>query len=233
MGAVLDQALQRAFPKGDKPIRFLQIGGNDGVYQDPLYQHHVRGTFDFEWGQIFEPIPEYFDKLVNNMRPFSYVTCHQCAVDNSGVPGKRQFSYVSAEDVERAELPPSSMGIGSFSLSDSGLGDTPYPEAKYLAVKNYIRTIEVDTIPVGLLVERYSTANFMITDCEGHDLGLVREAILDRGFRPNVLQFEHARHRDELLRSTLNGLRSLGYSVTACGKDYVAELSSGHDGGRA
>ena len=70
MGAVLDEVLQRAFPKGAVPIRFLQIGGNDGVYQDPLYEHHVRATFDFEWGHIFEPIPEYFEKLTMNMRPF-------------------------------------------------------------------------------------------------------------------------------------------------------------------
>jgi FkbM family methyltransferase len=225
MGAVLDEALQRAFPKGETPIRFLQIGGNDGVYQDPLYQHHVRGTFDFDWGHIFEPIPEYFEKLTKNMRPFGYVTCHQLAVDNSEMPGKRKFSYVSPEDVERAELPPSSMGIGSFSLSGDGLGDTPYPEAKYLAVKEYIRTIEVDTIPVSLLVERYPTANFMITDCEGHDLDLVRGAVLEHGLRPTVLQFEHARPGDELLKSTLTGLRSLGYGIAAAGKDYVAQLS--------
>lgn len=224
MGAVLDEALQRAFPKGVRTVRFLQIGGNDGVYQDPLYQHHVGGTFDFEWGHIFEPIPEYFQKLAVNMRPFGYVTCHQLAVDNSAAPGKRQFSYVSPEDVERAELPPSSMGIGSFSLSGSELGNTPYPEAKYLAVRDYIRTIEVDTIPIGLVVEKYSTANFMITDCEGHDLDLVRPAILDYGFRPKVLQFEHARQGDDLLKSTLNSLKSLGYDIRASGKDYVAEL---------
>jgi hypothetical protein len=224
MGAVLDEALQRAFPKGGTPVRFLQIGGNDGVYQDPLYQHHVHRTFDFEWGHIFEPIPEYFEKLAVNMRPFTYVTCHQFALDNSKAPGKRKFSYVSPEDVERAELPPSSMGIGSFSLSGDGLGNTPYPEAKYLAVREYIRTIEVDTMPVGLLVERYAAANFMITDCEGHDLDLVRGAILDHGFRPKVLQFEYARQDDEV-KSTLNALRALGYHITGAGKDYVAELS--------
>ncbi len=224
MPAVLDEALRRAFPKG-VPIRFIQIGGNDGVYQDPLYDHHRQATFDFEWGHIFEPIPEYFEKLVENMRPFSYVRCHQCAVDDAESRAKRTFSYISPDDVKRADLPPSSMGIGSFSLSANELGNTPYPESKYAAVKDYIRTIEVDTTPISLVVQQNSTANLMVTDCEGHDLPLVHSAILDHGLRPKVLQFENARSGDELLKPTLRGLKLLGYSIRTSGKDYIAELS--------
>ncbi|HEU4697228.1 MAG TPA: FkbM family methyltransferase [Sphingomicrobium sp.] len=224
MSAGLDDALKRAFPRGGEPIRFIQIGGNDGIYKDPLYNHHVGGTFNFEWGEIFEPIPEYFDKLIENMRPFGYVTCHRLAVDDSDIPGKRKFSYVSPEDIERVDLPRSSMGIGSFSLSGEERGETPYPEAKYAAIKDYIRSIEVDTIPIAQVIRQYPTANLLITDCEGHDLPLVSAAIFDHGFRPKVLQFEHARPGEAALISLLNGLRALGYAISGSGKDFVAQL---------
>lgn len=225
MSAALDEALQQAFPKGSARIRYIQIGGNDGVYQDPLYDHHRSGTFDFEWGQVFEPIPEYYEKLVRNLEPFSYVSCHRLAVDDAESPGKRTFSYVSPEDVERAELPRSSTGIGSFSLNRNELGNTPYPESKYTIIKDYIRSIQVDTIPISDVVKQYPTANLMITDCEGHDLPLVRAAIFDHGFRPKVLQFEHARPGEDMLIATLKDLKAVGYTISGTGKDFVARLS--------
>ena len=148
MGALLDATLLRVFPGGGDRIRFIQIGGNDGVHEDPLYHHHTSGTLDFEWGQVFEPIPEYFEMLTRNMSPFPYITCHQFAVDDSAEPGKRQFNYVSPFDIEKHTLPPSSKGIGSFSRDRNALGGVGYGEAKFRAIRDYIRTIEVDTVPV-------------------------------------------------------------------------------------
>lgn len=60
MAVSLYDVLHRAFADGQR-IRFIQIGGNDGIHADPIYQFHVDQTFAFEWGQVFEPIPEYFN----------------------------------------------------------------------------------------------------------------------------------------------------------------------------
>lgn len=222
MGSVLDQALQRAFPRGT-PIRFLQIGGNDGVHQDPLYEHHVNGTFDFEWGEIFEPIPEYFDLLTENLRQFPYIRCHQLAVDDADEVGKRQFNYVSPADVEKHHLPPSSRGIGSFSRDRNALGGVGYGEAKYRAIRDHIRTIDVDTIPVTEVIKRYPDANLLVTDCEGHDVEIIHAAFKNADFRPPVVQFEHLGHNEELLRSTIKRLEALGYRISRAGKDVIAE----------
>jgi FkbM family methyltransferase len=224
MSALLGEALRRAFP-GDERIRFIQIGGNDGVHMDPLYEYHVEKTFHFEWGQIFEPIPEYFELLTANMRAFPYVTCHQLAVDDATLPGHREFSFVSHADIQEHGLPGSSKGIGSFSRDRNALGGFGYNENKFNAIKGFIRTIEVETIPARNVVEEYADANFLLTDCEGYDVEIISSAFDETGFRPKVVQFEDLGHSGELLQSTLNELRALGYRVTSSGKDYICELA--------
>lgn len=223
MSAVLDEALARAFPAGESPIRFIQIGGNDGVHEDPLYEHHANRSFDFEWGHIFEPIPEYFDLLTENMRPFPYISCHRQAVDSADRRGKRQFNYVSPADIAAHRLPPSSKGIGSFSRDRNALGGVGYSEHKFQAIKDYIRSIEVDTIPVAEVVHLYGDANLLITDCEGHDLEIIHAAFADPDFRPKVLQFEYLGHDGDLLRQTLGRLDSAGYKISKAGKDIIGE----------
>jgi FkbM family methyltransferase len=219
MGELLDQAMRSAFPRG-KPIRFVQIGGNDGVIKDPLYDYHVKGEFDFEWGHIFEPIPEYFENLCANMRPFSYITCHELAVDAGDMPGTREFSYVSGEDVSKHHLPSSAVGVASFSLQT---GATAYP--KYQTIKPYIRTIAVKTIPMSELITRYADTNMLITDCEGYDTTLIEAAFRDGRFRPELVQFEDHGQNRELLKTVLDRLHHLGYRTERSHKDYVCQLN--------
>jgi FkbM family methyltransferase len=225
MGALLEEALHRAFPADGERVRFIQIGGNDGVHEDPLYDYHVRGIFDFEWGQIYEPIPEYFDLLVQNMRPFPYATCHRLAVDDAKKPGKREFSYISPKDIQERGLPPSSKGIGSFSRDRNALGGIGYNEVKFNMIKDHIRTIEVETVPARDVVAKFAEANFLLTDCEGYDVEIIAAAFDGTGFRPKIVQFESLGHAPELLKSTLGELTSVGYRVIHSGKDIICELA--------
>jgi FkbM family methyltransferase len=225
MGILLGEALERAFPSGGERIRFIQIGGNDGVHEDPLYQYHLDKTFDFEWGQIFEPIPEYFELLTENMRPFPYVTCHRLAVDDADRPGLRDFNYVSPTDIRERGLPPSSKGIGSFSRDRNALGGIGYNEVKFNMIKDHIRTIEVETIPAREVVGKYADANFLITDCEGHDVEIIAAIFREAGFRPRVVQFESLGYDSDLLKSTLGELSATGYGITHSGKDIICELA--------
>lgn len=224
MSALLGEALHRAFPDGER-IRFIQIGGNDGVHMDPLYEYHVNRTFDFEWGQIFEPIPEYYELLSANMKAFPYVKCHQLAVDDAAVSGRREFSFVSHADIEQHGLPGSSKGIGSFSRDRNALGGIGYNETKFNAIKGFIQTIEVQTVPARDVVEKYGDANFLLTDCEGYDVEIISSAFDGTGFRPKVVQFEDLGHSADLLQSTLKELSGAGYRVARSGKDYVCELA--------
>jgi len=100
-----------------------------------------------------------------------------------------------------------------------------YPERKFERLKEYIRSVEVDTIPISDVTTDYSGANLLVTDCEGHDVELISAAFRDNSFRPKVVQFEHAAHGDEASKSVLAMLNKLGYGVTRSGKDYICELS--------
>lgn len=222
MAALLSDVLNRAFVDGER-IRFIQIGGNDGIHMDPLYEFHVQQTFAFEWGHIFEPIPEYFDLLRANMLPFPYITCHMFAVDDSAVPGRREFHYISHADVEEHRLPPSSKGIGSFSRDRNPLGGLGYDERKFELIKPHIRTTQVQTIPAVTIAAKYSQANFLLTDCEGYDVEIIHAALQISNFRPKVIQFEKPREIGGLFKSTMDVLRAIGYRVH-WGKDIICEM---------
>lgn len=224
MGILLGEVLQRAFGNNAERIRFIQIGGNDGVHEDPLYHYHVDQTFNFEWGQIYEPIPEYFELLTENMRPFPYISSHMCAVDDAERPGCREFNYLSPRDIQERGLPPSSKGIGSFSRDRNALGGIGYNEVKFNMIKDHIRTIEVETVPVRDVIAIYSDANFLITDCEGHDPEIIYSAFSGTNFRPKVVQFEALDSSTEVLRDTLGVLAGAGYRVIHSGKDIICEM---------
>ena len=226
MGALLNSALERAFSSQGVRIRFIQIGGNDGVFQDPLHDHRALGTHDFEWGHIYEPIPEYFSKLVENTKSFPYITCHPFAVDTADSPGTRQLNYVSPNDIERHGLPQSSQGIGSFFRDRNAIGGVAYSEAKYNAIKNYVRTIDVNTVPASQVVALHSSANLLVTDCEGYDVDLISAIFEHDTFRPLVVQFEQLGPTRDLLNETLTRLKSLNYKVARAGKDIVCEFQT-------
>jgi predicted Zn-dependent protease len=223
MGAILDAALARAFGSGREPIRFIQIGGNDGVMEDPLYPHHVQRSYDFQWGHIFEPIPEYFELLVANMKVFSYVNCHKSAVDDGKMAGIRAFNFISLSAVKAHGLPPSSRGLGSFSVDRNGLGGLRYSETKYQAIKEHIQQIQVRTVPVRQLISDYCDANLLLTDCEGYDIDIISAAFESGKFLPAVVQFEHLGRSEDRFRATLCRLQELGYEVTRTSKDVVCE----------
>lgn len=225
MGELLDAALERAFGSGSETIRYIQIGGNDGVHEDPLYAHHVAGKFNFDWGQIYEPVPEYFELLVQNMKPFPYVHCHEQAVDNRSEPGTRTFNYVSPHDVRDHDLPPSSKGIGSFTRDRNALGGIGYSEAKFKRIESYIRTIDVRTIPAAEVVSRFSDTNLLVTDCEGHDIDIISAILDSEAFRPRIIQFEYLGRFEDLLNATLGRLRDRGYEIARPGKDVICQLA--------
>lgn len=226
MSAFLDAALERAFGASRQACRYIQIGGNDGVFQDPLYKHHKAKNYRFEWGQIFEPIPEYYDLLVENMREFPYVTCHPLAVDAAATPGRREFSFVSPVDIARLGLPQSSQGIGSFSRDRNALGGIRYSETKFAAIKDHIRTTQVRTVPASQIIAEYPGANLLLTDCEGHDVEIISAAFDVSDFRPLIVQFEYLGMLDDLFKTTIDRLRTLGYEINRTGKDVICELGS-------
>jgi hypothetical protein len=62
-------------------IRFIQVGGNDGVRVDPIHGFY---KFDERWnGHIFEPNSEIFPLLKNNLRGISSrITAHEIAISS-------------------------------------------------------------------------------------------------------------------------------------------------------
>lgn len=58
--------LEKNFPK-QKNFNFIQIGANDGVSFDFLYDFIIKRNSE---GIVVEPVKEYFDELVQNYKDY-------------------------------------------------------------------------------------------------------------------------------------------------------------------
>ena len=63
-------------------IKFVQIGGNDGVINDPIYDLCKKFPNKFH-GHIFEPVKEYFYDLKNNYNFSKNISFYNLAIHNS------------------------------------------------------------------------------------------------------------------------------------------------------
>jgi len=61
-------------------IKFLQIGANDGLRNDPIREHILRNQWD---GVLVEPIPGIFEILVNNYNKLPELEFVNAAISSS------------------------------------------------------------------------------------------------------------------------------------------------------
>lgn len=101
-----------------KNITYIQIGGNDGCYADPLYPIIKSHPNVFLRGDVYEPHPLYFDKLSKNLAAYDFVQPHNKAVISDGEDFNKSLYYIDPEDIIKFKLPEWSQGIASFFYSN-------------------------------------------------------------------------------------------------------------------
>ena len=67
--------------KKREKIYFVQIGGNDGILNDPIYELCKNFPETFH-GYIFEPVPEYFSELKENYKFSHNISLLNLAINN-------------------------------------------------------------------------------------------------------------------------------------------------------
>ena len=65
-----------------KSIKFVQLGGNDGIINDPIYDLCKQFPEKF-YGHIFEPVPEYFMDLKKNYKFSKNIQLQNLAIHNN------------------------------------------------------------------------------------------------------------------------------------------------------
>lgn len=162
----------RSLPEIERlSLRILQIGANDGVQEDPIF--HTVNKFKIA-ADLIEPIPMYFEELVNNYKNSPWVTCHNIAISESD--GYQEMSWLKYKD----DLPLWMKGLNTFDPSKNYLGTghggrnlsrDMRSEKEWEYVKNNTEKIKVKTFSLEsfLKINDIKKIDIYVSDTEGYD----------------------------------------------------------------
>ena len=203
------------------PVTFIQIGANDGIWNDPIEQFIRSGNWR---GILVEPVPYIFARLQTRYTNRSDLILENCAIADAD--GERTF--YSVHELEGDEQQNAS-AIGSFSLAHvlRHIGQIPN-------LTKRIQVIQVPCLTLRTLLAKHGIAQLdaLVMDAEGFDGALVQNIPFDV-LRPALIFYEHkhlntdtraacrtllAQHDYQLLErhsNTLAFLKSLGVEHSA------------------
>jgi FkbM family methyltransferase len=195
----------------NQSVRFIQIGANDGVRNDPIRELVVRHKLS---GLFVEPLPDLFARLQANYAGHDRLLFEQCAVGDSD--GEATLYRVQPSP----GLPEWLQGIASFSkehLSSRKFG--------VAGLERHVVPVQVPVLSVGSLLKKHGIngCDLLQVDTEGFDCRIV-QAALRSGLRPAIINYEYI-HTSPVERSNCKRLLAeCGYEFLDVGRDTVAIL---------
>jgi FkbM family methyltransferase len=193
-------------------LKYVQVGGNDGILADPMYEFLRRHSNSVS-GLVVEPLPHLFAALEQNYQNFSGVRLRKVAIHAS--KNEMQMYYVDPRKITKANS--HLAGIASF--------DPDHWKRTGLVTADQILSQPVPCRPLMDVISEESLEDMdvFITDTEGYDFHVLSALDLDRT-RPSVVRFEHGLKNSLMTRSQFNQvvekLTNFGYHVIK--EDYDA-----------
>ena len=197
----LEKILSRAAENSDD-FFFIQIGANDGVIYDPIYQF-VR---QYNWsGILVEPVPCYFNRLLMNYQGNPNLHFENVAISDKDE--QRDF-YRVQEGLDF--LPEWCNGLGTFKLDVLLTHKWAIPNLEDYVVKEIVECLSLDS-----LLKKYAVnkIDLLLIDTEGYDYQVLRQLDLDF-IRPNFLLYEHQYISQEKRLICENRLEQAGYKFS-------------------
>lgn len=200
-------------PRLCRPLRFVQIGANDGIVDDPIREFIVR----YQWrGIAIEPIPEIFAALKPAYAGYPQVIPVNCAVSYGGDPALKLF-FVKETALQRF---PGFAAMISSSDREHLIRHLPSITA------DDIGEIAVPCRTVEALVEDHKLGgvDFLHLDVEGHEANILNNIDLER-LKPEFIFFEHRHLSEEHAAQIEDKLRRHGYVLERFPADTLAVRS--------
>jgi FkbM family methyltransferase len=202
--------------KGDH-IQIVQIGSNDGVTGDPIYDI-VKNNIACK-ALFVEPIPYLFYKLKKNYGNDPRFTFENVAVND----GTQQIFYTVREEAkaELANLPPWYDQLGSF-----------YKEniLKHLngILEPYIEEVVLTGVTLEELFKRNEIEEITLLhiDTEGYDWKILSQLNLSF-IKPKIILIEH-KHLDSIEKNSLIHFLKKDYVIFKLGGDMMG-VSKTHE----
>ncbi|MES2239806.1 MAG: FkbM family methyltransferase [Bacteroidota bacterium] len=199
--------LERNFPKYTN-FNFIQVGANDGVSFDNLYEIVVNRK---STGIVIEPIKEYFDELVLNYIEFENIVKENKAVH----PTEKEFSIYKVKKKAYSKYPDWVRGIASFNPS--------HHEALNIE-KSDIFEVLVKCDHLMNIINQNSEnkkIDYFQVDTEGFDYEVIK--MIDfKIIKPKIIKFESISLSTPDISSLDGLLKKQGYYIFKEGNDTVA-----------
>lgn len=162
-------------------IKFVQIGGNDGVINDPIYDLCKKFPNKFH-GHIFEPVKEYFHDLKNNYNFSKNISFYNLAIHNSlktTTIHKVKKKYLNKVDSL-------AKGIASF---EKNWWKT---KSNFIKDPEMMEEVNVNCVDVNFITEKLNLdfIDILIVDTEGYDYEILKKFNFNK-FKPAIIHFEH------------------------------------------
>ncbi len=202
------QLLTETYKKSEN-FKFMQIGANDGVRFDNLYDFVTQRRCS---GIVVEPLKFYFEKLKHNYRQYPDIIPVNLAIHSTET--KAVIHHV---DPEKLDLVSSNkQGIGSLDPDHHKKSQTP---------SEYMIAEEVECVHVMDLIHQYNLLplDLLQIDVEGYDAQIIKMIDFTK-VTPRLIKYEHESLSDEDQKQTISLLESQGYQVFSQRNDTVAFL---------
>jgi FkbM family methyltransferase len=186
-----------------KDFFFIQVGAHDGVHQDPIHDFILK----YDWsGILIEPVPDYFELLVENYENKEGLIFEQVAVSSS--VGNADIWYWPKQNTGpwlKNKLDSDDYGCASLSRE---LFDI-YPKSKRKNSRLMSTNVSVTTLRELTIKHKVQHIDLLQIDAEGFDFEVIK-GIDWNGSYPGVINFESNKlDMEEVTRF----LKERGYSL--------------------
>jgi FkbM family methyltransferase len=194
-------------------VFFIQIGANDGVSTDPIY-NFVTLNNDRVTGIAIEPMKDIYEQLKHNYKGYSNVIFENIAIHNS----KSEMSLYRVDPKNSEKLPKWTKGIASFNKWHHELSGIDF---------KFIISEKVKCISFDGLLNKYNInqVDLLQIDTEGYDSEIIFSIDFSK-IKPSIIHFEHGLRDGVMDKNTFRKVQSLlrenGYGIIVELYDVIA-----------
>jgi FkbM family methyltransferase len=200
-----------------KSLTFLQIGANDGVMNDPIYQFNMDNKTVVS-GYVLEPLPDIYERLVEN-----YKACNNIKPFNVAIHAtEREMVLHRVNPLREAEVPEFARGIASFN-------EKHWEKTTLVPNADYMQEVKVKCISFADFIHSNAikSLDLLLLDTEGYDYQILM-SIDFSSIKPKMIRFEHGIRNQvmspENFMAVCNHLNSCGYQIIAESYDATAYI---------
>lgn len=200
--------------RAKRPLRFVQIGSNDGVVHDPI--HLVVRTYGWS-GLLVEPVPDLFARLVENYEGVEHVSFENAAIGPTD--GTTVLYCVTPRPDDPYWVDQLASLDRSTVLSHSGM---------LKDLEERIVELPIASLTVPTLVERHrlGTIDLLHIDVEGYDAEVLHQIDFGASWAPVFIIYERQHLDVRSDRAVSQLLRRAGYHLVDIWPDRFAHRAS-------